>query len=151
VELYHCIEASNAPLPDTLDDWIYAHGKIIPGFGHRFHPVDPRTPRLLELADKAVADGTISGAFIAIGRGVEDWLQQEKKRSLPMNIDGVTAVIHGELGFNPDLARGLFILSRSVGILAHAYEQKQQGGRIKGPVPPSAGYRYTGVEEREPE
>ena len=33
------------------------------------------------------------------------------------------------------LARGLFCLSRSVGILAHAWEQMQQGGRNKGPIP----------------
>ncbi len=62
-----------------------------------------------------------------------------------MNIDGATAIIYGELGFEPSLARGLFILSRSVGILAHAWEQKQQGGRIKGPLPPSLGYTYTGL------
>ena len=58
-----------------------------------------------------------------------------------MNIDGATAVIYSELGFAPPLGRGLFILSRSVGILAHAWEQTQQGGRIKGPMPPEIPYR----------
>ena len=61
-----------------------------------------------------------------------------------MNIDGATAVIYSELGFAPALGRGLFILSRSVGILAHAWEQTQQGGRIKGPMSPEIPYRYTG-------
>ena len=65
-----------------------------------------------------------------------------------MNIDGATAVIYCELGFPPPLGRGLFILSRSVGILAHAWEQTQQGGRIKGPMPPSVPYRYTGATTR---
>ena len=41
----------------------------------------------------------------------------------------------------PALARGLFCLSRSVGILSHAFEQMQQGGRNKGPTPPA--YRWT--------
>ena len=40
-----------------------------------------------------------------------------------MNIDGVSAVVYGELGIEPELARGLFVLSRSVGILAHAWEE----------------------------
>ncbi|RMD92878.1 MAG: citryl-CoA lyase, partial [Alphaproteobacteria bacterium] len=53
-----------------------------------------------------------------------------------MNIDGATAVIFCELGFAPPLARGLFCLSRSVGILAHAWEEMCQGRRNKGPVPP---------------
>jgi citrate synthase len=61
-----------------------------------------------------------------------------------MNIDGVTAVIYCELGFEPELGRGIFILSRAVGILAHAWEQKQEGRRIKGPMPTSIPYRYTG-------
>ncbi|WP_327582604.1 hypothetical protein OHA25_42725 [Nonomuraea sp. NBC_00507] len=39
---------------------------------------------------------------------------------VPMNVDGATAVVYAELGFPAPLARGLFVLSRSVGILAHA-------------------------------
>ena len=34
---------------DGLDHQISEHGKHIPGFGHRFHPTDPRAPRLLSL------------------------------------------------------------------------------------------------------
>ncbi|MGH3248030.1 MAG: hypothetical protein ACRDOI_17775, partial [Trebonia sp.] len=42
------------------------------------------------------------------------------------------------------LARGLFVLSRSVGILAHAWEESQQGRRNKGPMPPSILPAYLG-------
>ncbi len=76
-------------------------------------------------------------------------MQRRKGRKIPMNIDGATAVIYSELGFSPALGRGLFILSRSVGILAHAWEQSQQGGRIKGPMPPGIPYRYTGPVPRD--
>ena len=61
-----------------------------------------------------------------------------------MNIDGATAVIFGELGCAPPLARGFFVLSRSVGILAHAWEQTLQGGRNKGPTPPDHRWTYDG-------
>ena len=61
-----------------------------------------------------------------------------------MNIDGVTAVIYGELGFPPPLARGLFCLSRAVGLLAHAWEQMQQGERIKGPLPREWTWQHDG-------
>ncbi|WP_225992775.1 citrate/2-methylcitrate synthase [Actinomadura rudentiformis] len=54
-----------------------------------------------------------------------------------MNIDGCTAVIYAELGFPAPLARGLFVLSRSIGILAHAWEETTQGRRNKGPIPRS--------------
>jgi citrate synthase len=112
-----------------------AHGKFVSGFGHRFHPVDPRAPRLLALVDAAAAAGTVGGRFAGIARGVERHLGKGRVRPVPMNIDGATAVIFAELGFPPPLARGLFILSRSVGILAHAWEQSHQGGRNKGPLP----------------
>jgi len=118
-----------------LADFVVRHGKIIPGFGHRFHPVDPRSPRLLELVDQAVAAGVVTGRYARVARSIESTLARRKAKAIPMNIDGATAVIYAELGFPAPLARGLFCLSRSVGILAHAWEQTLQGGRNKGPIP----------------
>jgi citrate synthase len=118
--------------------------KIVPGFGHRFHPVDPRTAPLFALVATAEAAGVVSGRFAAIGHAVEAAISATKKRHIPMNIDGITAVIFCELGFEPELGRGLFALSRAVGILAHAWEQKQRGRRIMGPMPREIPYRYSG-------
>ncbi len=129
-------------------DTIAAGGGYAPGFGHRFHPVDPRAPRLLALVDQAAASGAVGGRFAAIGRAVEAALAERKGKTIPMNIDGATAVIYTELGFSPPLARGLFCLSRSVGILAHAWEQTQQGGRNKGPIPRDMIWTYDGPAER---
>ncbi|GLP86964.1 citryl-CoA lyase [Tritonibacter mobilis] len=142
VELYHHVDAHAGDLAAALDDWRAEHGKIIPGFGHRFHkPTDPRAPRLMALVSEAAEAGAVSGRFQHIGQAIETQISAEKGIALPMNIDGATAVIYAELGFAPPLARGLFCLSRSVGILSHAWEQQQQGGRNKGPTPPK--YRWT--------
>jgi citrate synthase len=122
--------------------------KIVPGFGHRFHPVDPRTAPLFALVAKAVAAATVSGRWAAIGHAVENALKAITGRHIPMNIDGITAVIFCELDFEPELGRGLFILSRSVGILAHAWEQKQRGRRMMGPMPKEIPYRYSGPARR---
>lgn len=133
------------PVTAALADWRAARGPFIPGFGHRFHkPVDPRAPRLLALVDDAAAQGAVSGRFAGIGRAVEAALLADKGKPVPMNIDGATAVIYAELGCPPPLARGLFCLSRSVGIVAHAWEQMQQGGRNKGPTPPHYRWTYEG-------
>ncbi len=142
VELFHHVDAHAGDLAAALDDWRAEHGKIIPGFGHRFHkPTDPRAPRLMALVSEAAEAGAVSGRFQHIGQEIEAQISAEKGTALPMNIDGATAVIYAELGFAPPLARGLFCLSRSVGILSHAWEQQQQGGRNKGPTPPK--YRWT--------
>ena len=133
-----------------LDAAIDRHGKFVSGFGHRFHPVDPRAPRLLELVDEAAAQGIVGGRFASIGRAVEAELAARKNgRRIPMNIDGATAVIYAELGFPAPLARGLFCLSRSVGILSHAWEQTGQGGRNKGPIPREYLWTYDGPAARE--
>ncbi|HEY0993602.1 MAG TPA: citryl-CoA lyase [Kofleriaceae bacterium] len=122
--------------------------RYFPGFGHRFHPVDPRTPRLFTLLDAAAKAGAISGRFIRIGRAIEAALGKHRARPVPMNIDGVTAVVYSELGFEPELGRGIFILARALGILAHAWEEKQLGARLKGPMPRDIPYRYSGKPRR---
>ncbi|PZX33929.1 Citrate synthase [Cupriavidus phytorum] len=125
------------------------HGKYVGGFGHRFHPVDPRAPRLLALVERAAEDGVVSGRYAAIARAVEAALGAGRGKPIPMNIDGATAVIYAELGFAAPLARGLFCLSRSVGILAHAWEQQCEGGRNKGPMPRQFLWRYDGAPPRD--
>lgn len=120
----------------VLTRWRGTRSHYIPGFGHRFHPVDPRRDPLLTLVDRAVADGVVAGRFLAAARSVEAALHRPDRPPVPMNIDGCTAVIYSELGFPAPLARGLFVLSRSVGILAHAWEESQTGRRNKGPMPP---------------
>ena len=143
VELYALIDAAGGPeaAAEEVARWQEARSRYVPGFGHRFHtPTDPRAPRLLALVDAAAAEGVVTGRFAAIGRAVEAALGGR----VPMNIDGATAVIFAELGFAPPLARGLFCLSRSVGVLAHSWEEMQSGSRNKGPTPPGYRWRYTG-------
>ena len=154
VELYHAIDEAHAAMPLTeaiagqLDTFSAAYGKFIPGFGHRFHPIDPRATRLLALVDSAVAAGTIDGRFAHLARGIEAELKKRKGKAIPMNIDGATAVIYAELGFAPPLARGIFCLSRAVGILSHAWEQSGRAERNKGPMPRQMPYRYSGLPTR---
>lgn len=144
VALYQAVtNAQPEVLANTLDTWRAEHGHFLPGFGHRFHkPVDPRAPRLLELVDDAAATGAVIGAYAKAARAIEAHLAKERGKPVPLNIDGATAVIFAELGCPAPLARGFFCLSRSVGLLAHAWEQMQQGGRNKGPTPPAYLWTY---------
>ncbi|MEL6702275.1 MAG: citryl-CoA lyase, partial [Pseudomonadota bacterium] len=130
--LYEALAKPGTDVAKGLADWRAETGRYVPGFGHRFHkPVDPRAPRLLALVDAAVAEGAVDGRIATTARAIEASLAQQRGAPVPMNIDGATAVIYGELGCPAPLARGFFALSRSVGLLAHAWEQSQQGGRIK--------------------
>jgi len=132
----------------AIDAWIAAHGKYLPGFGHRFHPVDPRSGKLLALVDEMAGKGVVSGRIAMVARTIEAAMADRKGKLIPMNIDGATAVIYGELGFPPPLSRGVFCLSRAVGILAHAWEQSSRGERNKGPMPRNFPYLYEGPDVR---
>lgn len=157
MELYEAViqdPKSEGDLPGAVDAalaaFVAAHGKIIPGFGHRWHPVDPRCAPLLAMVEEARAAGEVNGRYAAIGREVEAGIKRRTGKDIPMNIDGVTAVIFSELGFAAPLGRGLFILSRSVGILSHAWEEISKGSRMKGPMPKSIPFTYAGKAPRKP-
>ena len=48
-------------VPEGIAAWRKTYGKIVSGFGHRFHkPVDPRAPRLMALVRDAAAVGTVN-------------------------------------------------------------------------------------------
>ena len=152
IELYGWIDVAveaGQPLDETvttmIDKWQVERTKYVPGFGHRYHKrEDPRAIRLLGLVDNAAEEGTVTGRFANIGRAIQNVLNIRKGKPVPMNIDGATAVIFAELGFAGPLARGMFCLSRSVGVISHAWEQMNQGGRNKGPTPPDYRWTYSG-------
>ena len=72
MELYREIDAAAGEDGDLvevatviIEQHRSAGEKIVPGFGHRFHPVDPRTAPLLALVAKAEAAGVVSRALCA--------------------------------------------------------------------------------------
>ena len=94
-------------------------GRRMAGFGHRIHSADPRTARLFELAQEAGANGQ----FVAAARAVESEFAGQGK-SLPINVDGAIAAVLCELGFEPGVMNGLFMIARVPGLVAHVNEEQ---------------------------
>jgi citrate synthase len=90
----------------------------IPGFGHRYHDVDPRAEKLIQMAIK---EGFV-GPHIKLAVAIEDLVYQNK--GIKLNVDGANAAILSDLGFTPDLGLGIFIIGRVPGIIAHIHEEK---------------------------
>ena len=155
IELFSEVLSRSVSVPwdiaanEAIATWQSTRGKFLPGFGHRFHPIDPRVGPLLSLVDAQATRGLIKGTYVTAARSVSDALARDKATPVPMNIDGATAVIYAELGFAAPLARGLFCLARSVGILAHAWEQTGRDERNKGPIPRTFDYAFVGPPPRE--
>lgn len=145
--LYEVAGAGDVSAAATLAvDARLGAGANVPGFGHQLHKAgDPRRAPLLRLVEQAVAAGEVSGKYKDAALAVESALSAVKKRELTMNIDGATAMVYCELGFAALAGKGLFCLSRGVGIVAHALEEMQAGMLIKGPCPPGPELeRYVG-------
>jgi len=101
---------------------IKATGARISGFGHRIHTKDPRTVRLLDLAAEA-GIGAGEASHIAAARAVERAFAAIGK-PLPINVDGAIGAILADLGMDPSVFNGVFMIARTPGLVAHVVEEQ---------------------------
>jgi citrate synthase len=95
-------------------------GRYVPGLGHPVHKVlDPRTPRLIAIAEEEGLHGPHLRLFEAIGRTHEQVLG----RRLPLNGAGVCGAALADLGLPVDLLRGFALLARAAGLLGQIAEE----------------------------
>lgn len=100
-------------------------GARIPGFGHRLHSADPRTARLFELAEEADLLEEIDPipTCIQAARALERAFTRAGK-ALPINVDGAIGAILCDLGFDPGVMNGFFMIARTAGLVAQAREEQ---------------------------
>jgi citryl-CoA lyase len=95
--------------------------KRIPGYGHRVYKRDPRTLKLIEIAERE----KLRGRALDLAVGIQDELERQSGgKPLPLNVDGVIAALMTDMGFHWGLGKGFFILSRTAGLVAHAHEER---------------------------
>lgn len=97
--------------------------RFVPGLGHHLHKVtDPRTPKLLAIAEAEGQRGPHLRLFEAIGRVHPQVLG----RTLPLNGAGTCGAALADLGLPPDLLRGFALLARTAGLLGHLAEERRR-------------------------
>ena len=102
---------------------IQAAGEKVPGFGHPVHkPVDPRAERILELADER----GVSGTHVELARRFREAVAEAWDKPLPMNVAMPIAAVLLDLGFASSVVKGVPILARTAGLLAHLAEEREQ-------------------------
>ena len=94
----------------------------IPGYGHPLHkPVDPRAERMIALAQARGVAGRAVAAALALTTAIaEVW-----GKPLPMNVSMAIAAALRDVDAPASLIRGLPILARTAGLLAHLAEEDQ--------------------------
>ena len=94
--------------------------RLIPGIGHPEHKdIDPRVPRLFEVA---AANG-LSGRHVELVRLIGDEASTALFRKLPVNATGAIGAIASELEIPWQVCRGLAVIARAIGIVAHLQEE----------------------------
>ncbi len=95
-------------------------GKHISGFGHPWHhPDDPRTLRLFELAREL----GLSCRYVAAAEALSPEVDEAWGKHLTMNASIAFAALFCEIGIPVEIMRGLLLVSRSAGLVAHILEE----------------------------
>jgi len=116
--------------------------KRLSGFGHRIHTRDPRTIKLFQIA----SDLGIAGEHVGMAKAIEDAMEQESGKKLPVNVDGAIAALLCEMNFPPELANAFFMLARLPGLIAHVYEEQTRMKPMRYINPKD--HEYDGFSER---
>ncbi|MDZ5697478.1 citryl-CoA lyase [Chelativorans sp. M5D2P16] len=97
-------------------------GLKIPGFGHPVHkPVDPRTERILELAEQH----GVAGPHVDLARRTRSAVHEVWGKPLTMNVSMMIAAVLLDLDFPASILKGVPILARTASLLAHLAEEKE--------------------------
>lgn len=92
----------------------------VPGIGHPIHkPIDPRTPRLFEIA---AANG-FSGRYVDLMTRIAALAEKVSGRSLPVNATGAIAALSSEIGLTPEMCQGIAVFARAIGLVGHIVEE----------------------------
>jgi citrate synthase len=126
--------------PQEIADAIVARaketGRRLPGFGHRIHTDDPRTKRLLAMAEEL----GIAAEHVAIARAIVDSLARITGKRLPLNVDGCLAAILSDIGVPPELGNAFFVIGRVPGLIAHVVEEQANERPMRTVNPDEAEY-----------
>jgi len=100
-----------------------AAGLKIPGLGHPIHrDVDPRVPRLYELASSL----GLEGPHLRLLEIVAQVHEEASGRRLPINGAGAGGAALVDLGIPPASVRGFVLIGRTAGLVAHLAEEAER-------------------------
>ncbi len=104
-----------------------ARKERVRGFGHKVLSVDHRSEVLFQIAKET----NVYGRYSEFAHVVGEEINKISNKPLPLNIDAAMAAILLDLGFAPEIMKGFFIIARTTGLVAQAYEEMTSGTGVQ--------------------
>jgi citrate synthase len=115
--------ASIEPLARQIVERFRDRKQAVPGIGHPLHkPVDPRAPRLFQIA----AENGYDGPYIELMRSVAAHAEALYGKPLPVNATGAIGAIASELKLPWQVVRGIGVMARAIGLVGHIREEMRE-------------------------
>ncbi|AOV95444.1 hypothetical protein AQV86_06035 [Nanohaloarchaea archaeon SG9] len=108
--------------PEEIVEEHLERGEKIPGLGHKVY--DDRDPRAEKIFQKAENLG-LKGEYAEKMKEIKN-VFAEKKIPLVINVDGAISAVMSDLDWDYRLGKGLFIIARTPGLVAHVREEMDE-------------------------
>jgi citrate synthase len=100
-----------------------AEGKPVIGVGHPVHkPVDPRAQKLLQISREL----GFPDEPIRLMEEISRQAGELRGKTLPVNVTGAIGATCSQLGVPWDVARGLGVMARAIGLVGHLLEERRR-------------------------
>ncbi|MEI2415226.1 citryl-CoA lyase [Orrella sp. JC864] len=145
-QLFHQVQARaagqdlDAAAAAVLGEYVAA-GRAIPGYGHPQHKArDPRVARLFEVA----AEQGIDLRYVRIAEALERAIAPALGKDLRLNVSAAIPAVLLGIGFPLQALKGVPILARTAGLIAHLSEELQSSIGFALSYQASRSVRYDG-------
>jgi citrate synthase len=105
----------------TLVQEARSEHRSVPGVGHPIHVHGD--PRVATLRSESERHGYF-GKHWKLALTVSDVLDRDYGRKLPLNAAGATGAVLADMGLDPLFGRGLALIGRAAGLVAHVMEER---------------------------
>ncbi|OGL70601.1 hypothetical protein A3B32_01530 [Candidatus Uhrbacteria bacterium RIFCSPLOWO2_01_FULL_53_9] len=102
-------------------------GRRLAGYGHKILRHDPRSDALFAVARET----GLYGSHCRLAERILEELNRDREHALPLNVDGAMAAIASDMGFDWRMTKGLFIIGRTPGLVAHIFEEMTEGNGLR--------------------
>lgn len=111
------------PLARQIVERFRARKQSVPGLGHHLHkPVDPRAPRLFQIA----AENGFDGPYVKLMKQIAREAEAAHGKPLPVNATGAIGAIACELRLPWQIVRGIGVMARAIGLVGHIREEMRE-------------------------